>query len=1407
MSPTPECPSPGILRNLIDGKVSDPDLTELTGHLEQCHDCQAKAQTLYSSDTLVESLRGKPSATELITNRLPTQLIDSLKLIPQTDSSEKVSIDGLSRDRGLSLDDLGLSFLQPAEESDEIGRLGHYRILQVLGRGGMGAVFLAEDPKLSRRVALKVMLPKIASIPIARNRFLREAKSAASLKSDYIVTIYQVDEINSVPFLAMELLQGESLDESLKAGRRFSIAQILRIVRDTARGLADAHEKGLVHRDIKPGNLWLELSADRPDSAAAYPDIAAATAHEVLRVKILDFGLARPEVEDMHITEFGTIVGTPAFMAPEQARADRAVDSRADLFSLGCVLYVLCTGEIPFKADTTVGTLMALALNTPAAPNQRNESVPIELSRLTMQLLEKDPAKRPQSAREIVERLRQIERTVDAATTGANGTLSAMSGKTLLGVSKPISAAAEALPAPSTKSARRMIGRGLKIATAVVIAALAYIAGEVFLWQTPDGKVVRIESNDPSIMLAFGGGELKVTGAYDQPVMLTPGKVDLKISKPQSDGTDFEFETDKLVVRRGDEIVLKIEVLDGEVRVVQDGKGIVDSKSLRSAMLPSLESIADIDRRAAMWVLSVGGQVTIESLASGSSSMNGSPRDVGTLAELPAEAFAVTAVRFFDTKPFDAAGFVHLRDLGNLQSLNVEGNYGNVTDAAFENLRGCTRLSYFGIRGCGITNRAVDVLKDLPALEFVGINGTPGLTDAALVSLQGLPALKKLYLNGASLTDDGLQHLSEFRNLEALGLGGIDGLTDRGLDHVADLKSLTTLDLAATSAGDATMKRLAELPNLTELSISYTQVSDQGLEFLQGATSLKSLFVRDTGITAGAVERFHAAVPDCRIEFGVELRIIGDKPQPLDSMPSQGSSEQFLTLIDALKQANPSFDGALAPTVHDGRILGLSFRTDHVSDISPLRELKDLRSLRMIGNYSPDAGISDLSPLTGLPLTELVLDGNARLSDLSPLRGMPLREFFAQATRISDLSPLTGMPLQKLGLWAWAGSDLSPLKGMPLTELNIGGNGKDMDLIPLVGAPLEFLCINSSHVANITPLKGMPLKTFMCENTLVSDLSPLRDAKLEAFIGGSTRITDFSALRGMSLQWIKYDIVPERDLEMLREFGTLKRINDLRAEDFLRELSGDPQPRPVPSAFTNSLGMEFARIPKGKAWLARKVGESETTANHETDFADDFYLGMYEVTQDEWARIMGSNPSWFTRKAEGADSVKFLPDDVLKRLPVERVSWTDCQTFLKKLNEMDSTPGWVYRLPTEAEWQYACRGGVMDAATDATFEFYAPTPAESLTVGQANTLHELAFNRPCRTGLFPPNKLGLYDMHGNVWEWCHDAAPWRTSPSRFIHGGGWADSASQSRASDMKHPTEPWLYYDLGLRVARVPTR
>jgi serine/threonine protein kinase len=279
-------------------------------------------------------------------------------------------------------------FLAPSRSADEIGRLGSYRVLKVLGAGGMGVVFQAEDPALHRLVALKAMLPALAASGSNKERFLREARAAAAIEHDHIVAIYQVAEDRGVPFIAMPFLRGESLEDRLNRQHKLPIADVLRIAKESAEGLAAAHERGMIHRDIKPANIWLE--------------------GEKGRVKLLDFGLARSERGDSKLTQQGTIIGTPAYMAPEQG-AGKQVDSRCDLFSLGCVLYRMATGQLPFNGTDTVSTLVAVATETPKAPRKLNPEVPPRLSKFIMDLLAKDPKDRPPTALSVVNRIDELE--------------------------------------------------------------------------------------------------------------------------------------------------------------------------------------------------------------------------------------------------------------------------------------------------------------------------------------------------------------------------------------------------------------------------------------------------------------------------------------------------------------------------------------------------------------------------------------------------------------------------------------------------------------------------------------------------------------------------------------------------------------------------------------------------------------------------------------------------------------------------------------------------------------------------------------------------------------------------------------------------------------------------------------
>jgi urea transport system substrate-binding protein len=294
-------------------------------------------------------------------------------------------------------------FLAAPEEPGDLGRLGNYRITGVLGEGGMAVVFDALDPHLRRQVALKVLRPDRTDATM-RERFLREARALASLPSDHVVHLYQVGEEEGLPFFAMEKLRGESLESRLQHDRTLPVAESLAIAREAAEGLEAVHDRGLVHRDIKPANIWLEEGTDRSSR----------------RVKLLDFGIARDESGDPGLTLHGHTVGTPSYMAPEQA-AGLSVDARADLYGLGCVLYRMITGRAPFDGTgpDTIALLQAVIKGNAPDVARHAPYLSPSVAGLIQRLLSRRPADRPASAHVVVAELRRLEeeeRTSPAAT-------------------------------------------------------------------------------------------------------------------------------------------------------------------------------------------------------------------------------------------------------------------------------------------------------------------------------------------------------------------------------------------------------------------------------------------------------------------------------------------------------------------------------------------------------------------------------------------------------------------------------------------------------------------------------------------------------------------------------------------------------------------------------------------------------------------------------------------------------------------------------------------------------------------------------------------------------------------------------------------------------------------------------
>jgi eukaryotic-like serine/threonine-protein kinase len=327
-------------------------------HLETCAECQRELEALAGSDEWWRDCRTNLSTPEL-----------------HRDSARAHESEPLGGALGSGLSQL----LAPPSHPEMLGRIGRYEVERLLGSGGMGVVFKAFDSELNRPVAIKVLAPHLAGSGAARQRFGREARAAAAVVHEHVVAIHDVEVGATPPYLVMQYVPGESLQSYVDRHGPLEIGDLVRIGYQVASGLAAAHAQGLVHRDVKPGNIMLENGLGR--------------------VVITDFGLARA-ADDASLTHSGIVAGTPHYMAPEQARGD-AVDARSDLFSLGAVLYFMASGHPPFRAEQAMAVLHRICHDRQRPLDQIDPRIPDELGDVIDRLLEKKPSRRFASASEV----------------------------------------------------------------------------------------------------------------------------------------------------------------------------------------------------------------------------------------------------------------------------------------------------------------------------------------------------------------------------------------------------------------------------------------------------------------------------------------------------------------------------------------------------------------------------------------------------------------------------------------------------------------------------------------------------------------------------------------------------------------------------------------------------------------------------------------------------------------------------------------------------------------------------------------------------------------------------------------------------------------------------------------------
>jgi serine/threonine protein kinase len=456
------------LKSLLDDDLPEREAVLLNGHLETCKRCQRTLERLAAGSRIWAGLRElAPGHGTNLTG--PTKATERYPTIAQ---------DAPNDGRGHALE-----FLTPTDAPGSLGRLGPYEVTDLLGRGGFGIVVKAFDPTLGRAVAIKVLAPELATSAAARGRFAREARAAAAVVHDHVVAIHAVDSCNNLPYLVMPLVAGRSLQERVDRDGPLGVKEILRIGMQTACGLAAAHNQGLVHRDVKPSNILLENGVER--------------------VKLTDFGLARA-VDDASLTQSGVVAGTPQYMSPEQARGE-AVDHRSDLFSLGSVLYFMCTGHAPFRASSTPAVLRRVSDERPRRLGEINNDIPGWLEAIVERLHEKSPASRFQSATEVAETLgRYLSDLQRGVPITARPSRPAPSPRPWL-KRKELIAAAVIVPALALLAATYGRGNALLAVMAAMTPPAAAEARRVSTTSGQDGEVTIIVSDDAKEQIIGSG--------------------------------------------------------------------------------------------------------------------------------------------------------------------------------------------------------------------------------------------------------------------------------------------------------------------------------------------------------------------------------------------------------------------------------------------------------------------------------------------------------------------------------------------------------------------------------------------------------------------------------------------------------------------------------------------------------------------------------------------------------------------------------------------------------------------------------------------------------------------------------------------------------------------------------------
>jgi serine/threonine protein kinase len=1001
------CPSSETLKDLLLGNLSRHERESLEEHLLTCNRCVSEAETIVADDDLTALTRAATTLPDDDADALAA-LIDKIKQARSRAETvgfgETLPGDLPPGSPAAAAETYNLSFLAPAQSEDELGRLGDYRILEVLGAGGMGLVLRAEDTKLRRQVALKTMKAAIAESPTAKVRFTREAQATAALEHDHIVPIYQVGEDRGIPFIAMQYLRGESLHTRLQKLGKLAPAEVVRIGKEVASGLAMAHEHDLTHRDIKPDNIWIETKTNR--------------------AKILDFGLVSATAEDEGLTHSGTVLGTPRYMSPEQALG-HPVDHRSDLFSLGSVLYHAVTGEPPFAGSNFTSTLIAVAHQPPVPLQSAASELHPEVASIIMQLLEKDPGKRPQTASEVAERFAELEQLLKRVSIPA-GNHDQLSDT--VSYEHPI----KSPKLPPGKPPRRP----LLLAGAGGLAALL-LGILVITIRDKDGKETTIRVPSGTEIEVDAQPESKVTireeaGSEPRTTAKTMDPNDEATTDPDRRLAEFVLSREK----PGSVVIRRPENPSGEQFTIED-IGQLPSWPFVIVLATVLSNVSDAD------LARFGTVRNLKRLDLVAENLELTDDGIETLSRTAIIESLISWNVYTAPKLTDAC--IHsLNRFSKLTHLTFQGNR-NITDAGVMTLE-LPLLKNLDLLWTNISSSALaNADARLPMLEYLRLDqvegddlaGLTGLSLTELIvhqsyvapltlseehgkNLGSINTLTTLNL-GSQVDDEFIIQLKRLRQLKTLIVAHASELTDRSIVSLGGCLQMQRLVLGGHGELNreiTTVEGLSRLPELQSIDIDNVAINDNQLHAFAEIPKLERLSItRCPNVTESGVRYLKQRLPQCVIESDlIDLEAV---PHIVDYDAERRAAEWVLSIGGTVslrdKQDEPlSFEGETLPdlpfVVESVAISGTRFAND---DLSKLTKCSRLRRIAVTDLKSQlnKSGISHIAQI--LSLRQLYFDYNqASTGDFSPLANLKDLEYLGiRAQQIGDheLSFITGL--------------------------------------------------------------------------------------------------------------------------------------------------------------------------------------------------------------------------------------------------------------------------------------------------------------------------------------------------------------------------------------------------------------